>query len=332
MTPIADAKDAPDSLSSPFPIADDVNGVRESIIASFAPRVSVLASEDTDDIARGKGFVDGIYGLLRPFGEDIPGKVVVRDSIGASIAWENFGIRLVHYGKDSQTASSSIDQPHPNQQIGSHAIREQCLHLSQSSASYEQEDPIDALLEHSLPPTRPRVSDGHDDSGDRHVGQQATKKLASAYTLYLRKLLSGTHQVPYETFTHPVACIIAVSSRSQAPLEKIRQLYSASGRGNINIPPWVGVDHLRYYVLVHDEDRDEIAQSTALFDLMKRHFGLHCYLLRLRSTRCLETDDDSMHIPQCEWMSADEDLAGIRISSTCNCVYIQIDKTNTRRS
>ncbi|KAL8840685.1 MAG: hypothetical protein Q9170_001203 [Blastenia crenularia] len=289
--------------------------LRETILASFAPRVALLASEDTDDIAAEKGFTNGFYDLLRPFSEQISGKVIVRNSFGANKAWENFGLRLLQYGQDPTRGRTFTGQGESRSRDDSQAMGELNLRSSSSAAAYERKDPIDAILEVSLlslrPPSQISIGDLDNHGNDTHHPGNSS----STYTLYLRKLLSGTSQAPYETFTHPVACIIAVSSRSQGPLEKIRQLYSMSGHANAKIPPWVGVDYLRYYVLVHDEDRDDVTKSTALFDLMKRHFGLHCYLLRIRSVSCAETDDDSVRMPQCIWTSAAEEQQALEEST-----------------
>ncbi|KAL8645706.1 MAG: hypothetical protein Q9210_006558 [Variospora velana] len=250
--------------SSPYPAPRKNDDIREAILASFAPRVSVLASEDTDDIARDKGFTGGFYSLLRPFGEDVPGKVIVRDSAGASKAWDNFSIRLVDDRESPGRGAPSVDRLQADQERVGHVRPDQ----NTRPEVYKRQDFIDAVFDKSLPSTKlpsPNQCDGNN----------------------------------------------TVSSRSQRPLEMIRQLYSATGRNNTKIPAWVGVDYLRYYVLVHDEDRDDIHTSTALFDLMKRHFGLHCYLLRLRSTLCAPIDEDSVSMPQSRWISVDEELAGI---------------------
>ncbi|KAL8797993.1 MAG: hypothetical protein Q9182_007049 [Xanthomendoza sp. 2 TL-2023] len=275
---------------------------RQIILASFVPRVACFASEDTDDIAEEKGFPGGFYNLLRPFAEHVQGKVVIRDSVGASKAWDNFGIRIIQYSERFRRDAASVGQ----------------LDVDQNGEFVEEQSPVDgtegsldAMLHHILRSVRgiqhahvnPSIADRLQGRGDGLP--------ASGYVCYLRKLFSGAVQVPYETFSHPVACIIAVSSRSAAPLEKIRQLYSASGRGNNAIPPWVGVDYLRYYVLVHDEDRDDIIKSTALFDLMKRHFGLHCFLLRIRSLRCGSPDSESLQSPECQRVAAAEQLAEV---------------------
>lgn len=310
------------SARSPSPtyLKTSNDGLRETVLASFAPRVTLLASEDTDEIAKEKGFAKGFYDLLRPFGEQVSGKVVVRDSVGASKAWENFSIRLLQHGQDPQPVLSFTEQEQSKHRNDSQAIGESSPRSSLSSVPNERQDPIDTVLETSLQSTRlsSQSSKIHHDN-DRN-GLQNPGKPSSAYVLYLRKLLSGTVQAPYETFSHPVACIIAVSSRSQGPLEKIRQLYSVSGRANIKIPPWVGVDYLRYYVLVHDEDHDDVTKSTALFDLMKRHFGLHCYLLRIRSVQCVETDDDSFQMPECVWTSAAEEKDDLEEFGEYHCI------------
>ena len=306
--------------TSPINITAPRDNLREVILASFAPRVAILASEDTDQIAEEKGFPGGFYTLLRPFSEHVSGKVVVRDSNGASKAWENFSVRLIQYGEDPQ-AVTRTREAQPQQQHDSQIPGDSGSYPSLPLAADEGRDPIDTILELSLPSPRMRTYDGINDDSEKVGETQPPENPSSAYVLYLRKLLSTAPLVPYETFTHPVACIIAVSSRSQGPLEKIRQLYSVSGRANARIPPWVGVDYLRYYVLVHDEDRDDVTRSTALFDLMKRHFGLHCYLLRIRSVHCTEIDDDCFRMPQCLWRPAAEEQVDIESSGEHYCIH-----------
>ncbi|KAL9581484.1 MAG: hypothetical protein Q9212_003868 [Teloschistes hypoglaucus] len=298
------------SSSSPVSSPYHNDGPRQTILESFAPHVAFFASEDIDDLAREKGFPAGFYSLLRPFCEQIPGKVVIRDSIGASKAWENFSIRLFQYQDQSSAAQATEDL-----NTSARTSQEHSLHSESPSVTYERENPIDTLLDYSLrSSTEDSASNGVVTDSDVTLEKRESGPPVSPYRLYLRKLLSERVQVPHETFSHPVACVIAVSSRSPEPLEKIRQLYSASGHGNPLIPPWVGVDYLRYYVLVHDEDRDDITTSTALFDLMKRHFGLHCHLLRIRSERCTEADLDVVQLPKCQWLPADEELRESKIS------------------
>lgn len=134
------------------------------------------------------------------------------------------------------------------------------------------------------------------------------------YALYLRRLLSGIPQAAHETWSHPVACVIAASSREPQPIETFRRLYHESTNGEKRLPPWIDGEYLRYYVLVHDEENSDIAKTMALFDQMKRHLGLHCHLLRIRSSQSAETDDDSIPLPRSDWMTAKEELADIEKS------------------
>lgn len=301
-------------LSSSATPHDRSEDPRQIILRSFAPRIAVYTSTDAESFITSKGFGQGLKGLLMSFGERIQGKVIVRDSVGASRGWEDFGIRFVDFGnvqhpEKLHSSKSTIDVEANIQANGSrHHFNQPIL-----NNGLEKLTPIDALVEHQL-----RSEDGQ--SLNKQTAQlhseynlhRLPNATSSVYLLYLRKLLSSLPFVPYETFSHPVACVIAVSSHSPEPIEVLRQLYANTSRGGNSRPTWVGNDYLRYYVLIHDEENDDITKSTALFDLMKRHFGLNCHLLRLRSSECVETDDDSIRVPPCEWLSAEEELAQIQ--------------------
>jgi hypothetical protein len=120
-----------------------------------------------------------------------------------------------------------------------------------------------------------------------------------------------------------VACVIAISSRNPSPIEEFKRLYASTDNGDNRLPHWVNNTFLRYYVLVHDEDNDDIAKSTALYEQMKRHFGLHCHLLRLRSAQCVPSDDDSVRLPQSEWIAASEEIAAIQKRGSSAALWIR---------
>ncbi|KAE8313326.1 ER-golgi trafficking TRAPP I complex 85 kDa subunit-domain-containing protein [Aspergillus transmontanensis] len=257
---------------------DGSEDIRSLIIRSFSPVVGVYASVDTDELVRQKGFAGGFWELIRPFGETVPGKIVVRDSVGASRGWEDYGVRFVDLGGNPQVSSEPRAPP-----------------LTQLEEALERQlespdDPLGGILRPkdflSFPTTSP------------------------LYKSFLRQLLSVSSPTPHETFLHPVASVIAISSRNTSPLETLRRLYADTSNGDRKLLEWVHPEYLRYYVLVHDEDRDDITESTKLYDQMKRHFGLHCHLLRLRSNQCVVTDDDSCQVPEAEWLSPTERLSG----------------------
>ncbi|KAI9797660.1 MAG: hypothetical protein M1825_005719 [Sarcosagium campestre] len=280
---------------------------------AFAPNVVIKASQDTDEIAKLKGLQGGFRELLRPFGDSIQGKVTVRDSVGASKTWEDFGVRFVGVvesqrfhqsgpGRVSELQSNGVsDAPsshfNPTNDDGTRTgcdlgkieeIVDRHLQYAESSSARSEPDYLSS----------------------QQIEKYAMSNPPPFHALYLRRLLSGMPLSPHETFSHPVACVIAISSRAPNPIESLRQLYESSG-GDTEYPTWVNRDFLRYYVLVHDEDHSDITKSTALFDQMKRHFGLHCHLLRLRSSQCVPSDDGSVAMPKCEWVTAAEEIANV---------------------
>ncbi|KAF2708776.1 hypothetical protein K504DRAFT_468003 [Pleomassaria siparia CBS 279.74] len=284
---------------------------RNLIHRAFVPHVAVLADADADKLIRGKGLEGGFLQLLRPFGESVPGKVTIRDSVGASKSYDDFGIRFVDGNNEAAAgrgAEPRIDTTN-TPRTSSSSIRPRrtggdVAHI---------EELVDRHLQYSEFNTQDMVSD-YLNQGNPNVPSEGTS--SPFYTLYLRRLLSGMPMVPHETFAHPVAGIIAISSQSQNPIEEFRKLYNRQHDGDLRLPQWAENDYLRYYVLIHDEENGDIAKSNQTFDAMKRHFGLHCHLLRLKSQQCIPSDDDSVRLPTCEWMPASEELAEIQKRET----------------
>lgn len=294
--------------------ADAEDDPRNLIVRSFVPHIAVYASADAEQIIASKGIGGGLLALLRPYGERVQGKVTIRDSNGASKTWEDFGVRFTGL-------RTGLEIPWlPN-------------NYRNSSGGDGHED----VRSRSADPIPPRLRTGGDVpqieyTVDRHLtysemqsegletdylnhkeaSSQASHTISAFQYLYLRRLLSGLPMTPHETFSHPIACVIAISARSPSPIEELRRLYTDTISGDRRLPQWVNNEYLRYYLLLHDEDRDDIGKSTALYEQMKRHFGLHSHLLRLRSSTCVPTDDDTARLPICQWVSAAEEIAEIR--------------------
>ncbi|OTA97382.1 hypothetical protein M434DRAFT_391849 [Hypoxylon sp. CO27-5] len=282
------------------------------ILRAFVPHVAVYTSEDTDILLKEKGFNRGLWELLRPFGERVQGKVIIRDSNGSSRTYEDYSIHLTRFGEgvvhpEPVTASLRSSQVPRTNGVSEKSGEPGRGQPRQGIAIPDVEAVVDRHLRYaeesffSLPQSP--TSHGLD-----------IDVPSPYYALYLRRLLSGLPLTPHETFAHPVACVIAISSRNQTPIETLRRLYTESHTGDKRLPNWVDPEFLRYYVLVHEEERDDITRSMSLFDQMKRNFGLHCHLLRIRGTQSVATDDDSIPLPRSEWMSASEELVDIRRS------------------
>lgn len=291
---------------------------RTLIQRAFVPSVAVLADAQTEELIQSKGLEGGLLQLLRPFGESVPGKVTIRDSNGASKSWEDFGVRFIGV-EDAypdlrvETGGQGTSTQRPRRQGGNVSQIEELVNRHLQYSEFNRQDSVS----------------GYMDKGETPA-QSVDSTSSPFYTLYLRRLLSGLPVVPHETFSHPVAGIIAISSRNPHPIEELRRLYNRQHDGDLRFPQWVENDFLRYYILIHDEETGDIAKSNQTFDSMKRHFGLHCHLLRLKSQQCIASDDDSVRLPSCEWMSASEELAEIqrrgRHTTSCVCVCEMADR------
>lgn len=292
--------------------SDRSDDPRNLILQAFIPHIAVHTSSDTKELVKDKGFDGGLWELLRPFGERVQGKVTVRDSIGAGKIWENFAVRFVQLGDGIEVPDAGSRKSGEGRYMASNGNKP----LLDSVATQRVRTggditAIETLVDRHLTHAEDFPSmNGEDYFRDSRLGNPDVP--SPFYTLYLRRLLSGIPLAPHETFAHPVACVIAISSRNTSPIETLRKLYDESSHGEKRLPLWVNNEYLRYYVLVHDEERDDITKSITLFEQMKRHFGLHCHLLRLRSTQCVATDDDSVQLPRCEWLTAAEEIAEIQ--------------------
>jgi hypothetical protein len=282
------------------------------------PHVAVLASPDTEEMLTEKGFKGGFLELIRPFGEKIQGKVVIRNSVGASTTWDDFGIRFTGIkdglGMPASERRSQESRASTNGRLSGSTAR------STAPSKLGADVPvIEELVDRHLdwaemvgPSTNEVDYLNHKEKDEDATPKPVGTAVSPFYTLYFRRLLSALPMTMHETFSHPVACIIVISSRNPNPIGELKELYHDTNTGDEKLPTWVNNEYLRYYVLVHDEDHDDIAKSTTLYEQMRRSFGLHCHLLRLRSAQCVPSDDDSVRLPPSEWPSAAEELAEIQ--------------------
>ncbi|KAK0701644.1 putativeTRAPP complex protein TRS85 [Lasiosphaeria miniovina] len=292
------------------------------ILKSFVPHIAIHGSEDVDQLVGDKGFTKGLWELLRPFGERIQGKVTIRDSNGGARSWEDFAVRFTRFGdevEDPGPAAGAMKSPPPTRPTTANGPGPGGSQKPQPAL------PTGGLRAASLIARVETVVDRHlTYAEDACMGittpttptrQELDVDATSPYhALYLRRLLSGIPLACHESFAHPVACVMAISSRNPSPIEALRKLYTETSQGDRRLPVWVDSAYLRYYVLVHDEEQSDISKSMALFNQMKQHFGLHCHLLRIRSSQSAETDDDSIPLPRSDWMTAAEELSDIERS------------------
>ncbi|KIK93997.1 hypothetical protein PAXRUDRAFT_480682 [Paxillus rubicundulus Ve08.2h10] len=95
----------------------------------------------------------------------------------------------------------------------------------------------------------------------------------------LRCCAEGDH-IPSKTegWNHPVSIILAVSTTAPNPLQTITTLHSRI----LEFPSWVDTTHLLYTLIIHPRESplsDE--EAGALFNAVKKQYGLHAFLLPL---------------------------------------------------
>ena len=285
---------------------------KQILLQSLWPTIAVYPSADTEELVRLKGIYGGFCDLLKPFGERVYGKVNVRDSTGGSRSWDDFGVHFITVNKHPEYVNEA--QPGIKMESGDNDSRgkttsaQSLLPLPFISRAYAPESPIDRIMQVHLRRSEAALVS----QGPNKTDEDVNSLVSLNHAQYLRKVLAPRPMTPYDTFTHPVACLIVTSSQSPAPIEKLRNLYSESRHGDNRVPAWAGTEFLRYYVLVHDEDHDDIGRSITIYEQMKRHFGLHCHLLRLRSTECSSAAVDGNRFPSCTWSPLEDSILEVR--------------------
>jgi trafficking protein particle complex subunit 8 len=223
-----------DDGDSDFNVSDEARAHQAMISQGFGPTVAVVSSRECDELLKGKG-CSGLLELLKPFGDQVQGRVNIRDSQALSVPADDFSVKFVdfHYYTQS-TANGKTTQTE-----GRYAPK-QTTRPHMPGGDLEA---IEQLMEKKME----TISQGKEVNGEaRHENE---------YAFFLRRMLSAMPLTAHETFSHPVTCVLAVSSRHHDPIDAFLGLYNTTN--NAPIPRFIDAGFLRYYVLVHDEDNDD---------------------------------------------------------------------------
>ena len=286
---------------------DGLEPIRSIIVRSFSPLISVYASDDTNGLVRRKGIYGGLCSLLKPFGERVHGQVTIRHSKGSSKSFDDFGIRFVPFPSPEDISFSNSSERFSS---SSQSAKVEDNYTQSSGGtggvgSLSSIEEILGLLVGGSGNLQAGVRDGLATEPDTEAA------FSAVFLHFLKKLLSRGPSRPHETLARPIACLIAVSSQNPTPIETLRDLYNDTRQQSGQMHNWAGDELLRYYVLVHDDDHDDISKSMTLFNLMKRHFGLHCHLLRIRGRECNPLEPERASFPTCEWLTAEQELVSL---------------------
>ncbi|KAG9325666.1 hypothetical protein KVV02_001150 [Mortierella alpina] len=225
---------------------------RERVSKVMSPRIAVIASQGATDLCQAN-HLPSLVDLLNPFGEQMEGRVTVHGSMGLPLAIDNFTLRF--------TEMDQLEEPDPKSS-------ERWLAEVVRAAAHGYEDPFKIKSKEQV----------------THDYLAATPDRVFPWYARYRDLFFSTGGVSdHETFEHPVACIVAISSLSTDPINEIHQL------NNMSTPPLVfekvfmDPTILKYYVLIHDCSKGSLESAMDVLEKMRRTFGLHCSLLKINS-------------------------------------------------
>ncbi|KAI5679651.1 hypothetical protein M9H77_00878 [Catharanthus roseus] len=132
----------------------------------------------------------------------------------------------------------------------------------------------------------------------------STTKLLSSWFLFFNKELVRTVSFSeHEAFDHPVACLLAVSSKDDDPINKFVDLFNSD-----QLPPLfndgaMDPNILKHFVLVHDNQDGTAERATKILAEMKATFGAsNCRLLCINSS-----EDGSVQHLENPWASFKND-------------------------
>lgn len=227
------ASQSPSSLSVNRPNSPTRSSIASLIAQSYSPRIAIVSSPDLEELSQFKGFCS-FLSLIQPFGALIDGKITAHDTQGTSYIIEDFSVRF--------TSSRIYDQRSngPTSPVSSKPRKSGVMPCFSS-------DDLDQLLEYYLKNDISSLSDNVSSSGSYHD---------LLYYKFLQKIMSSPPVSAHESFSHPVAAVIAISSKNTQPIESLSGLYRSSSE--VPVPQYLNRDYLRYYILVHDEDNDDL--------------------------------------------------------------------------
>ncbi|KAG8376802.1 hypothetical protein BUALT_Bualt09G0101800 [Buddleja alternifolia] len=114
----------------------------------------------------------------------------------------------------------------------------------------------------------------------------------SWFPVFNKELIDAVSFSEHEAFDHPVACLVAVSSRDKDPIDKFVDLFNTNQLPSLLNDGAMDPKILKYFLLVHDNQDGMLEKATGILTEMRNTFGANdCRLLCINSS----TDDTEEH-------------------------------------
>ncbi len=262
------------------------------IHAALSPRVAVLSSPDVDRVIQLNGIPD-LPTLLRPFESSVE-RLSVRTSQLETRICDRFPLRFDPYSLFNPDAaraiSSSYSQALPRPSAVGRSTEELLDRVNQLIAINIKK--WDAQVPRPAPapttekkieaqPTKDNEGEDDDDRSKAEPLDEALVKLqrgsmdeVSPWFAAVQQLVFGQRSIAkHESFGHPVAVLLAVSSASPDPMNDFAKLYETSTQTSpFPAHPYINPDTLKYYVLIHDvrTSGSDLTASKEILEQIKR--------------------------------------------------------------
>ena len=271
------------------------------IHAALSPRVAVLSSPDVDQVVQLNGIPD-LPTLLRPFESSVE-RLSVRTSQLETRVCDRFPLRFDPYSLFNAEAARAISSslppavPRPSA-IGrsNEELLDRVNHLIATNIKKwdaQVPRPVSAAQSSAVK----AEADGAEETNDEEKNDALTEALSklqrgpieetAPWFAAVQQMVFGQRTIAkHESFGHPVAILLAVSSASPDPMNDFAKLYEVATQASpFPAHPYINPDTLKYYVLLHDvrTSGSDLASSKEILEQIKKTYGLHCCLLAINS-------------------------------------------------
>lgn len=281
----------------------------ESITSHFSPIILTFSTKDVTDLLSTRANLNSFSSLLAPFQSNIQ-NVTVRSSSFDSINLPSFPVRFQDRQLPSDFAtrhnrsnSTTLPPAHPPTPFiaPNQAERDELFLDSLSDSITHKVDywianggapelnlkrPVQRKKLYRADSVQLQEEEEEQDVDEGWKGV-SIDQLTPWYTNLRDQILARREMVEWETFAHPVACLLVVSTDHPDPLNALSALWELTSKENLfrggqsDVTEWANPDVLRYVVLVHDTGKG--GGRDALEELIKSFCPLLVCWQRLTS-------------------------------------------------
>ncbi|CAH9127748.1 unnamed protein product [Cuscuta epithymum] len=266
-------------------MADPANSTLGGMLLNeITPAVMVLRTPLVEESCQKNGI--SLIEMLSPFCNFNNIDVPVRTASDQAYRLKKFKLRLFY----------SADIRQPNVEVAKERLKQVITHAGEGDLSDFCTDPphIEAVLNSSQ-----------------------LEFVPSWFQFFNRELVRSVSFSEHEAFDHPVACILAVSSKDEDPINKLVDLFNTNQLPPLLNDGFMDPNILKHFVLVHNNQDGPPEKATKILADMRVTFGVNdCHLL------CINSSADGTADHQVNfWASSKNDTA----SSQKPCSFLSLD-------